>query len=168
MHLQSRSRESLCPCVSVRVRADQVSPNDGRLEVFTRQGPYGVPRLLACVCCGFSNFLLPLLSLSAFKVIGMTLTKKVLKAPCGNVDIAFQPRRVEMRLKKGHVGMLQALQLAFSSASAESQRASSLAAGQHFQMDGEPWVLNAACTAVIERFPGCGPAQHVQCQREWT
>lgn len=75
----------------------QVSPNDGRLEVFTRQGPYGV--------------------------IGMTLSKKVLKAPCGNVDIAFQPHRVEMRLKKG----------------------------QHFQMDGEPWVLNAACTAVIER-----------------
>jgi len=75
----------------------RVSPNDGRLEVFTRQGPYAV--------------------------IGMTLAKKVLKTPCGNVDIAFQPRKVEMHLKKG----------------------------QHFQMDGEPWLLNAACTATIER-----------------
>ena len=35
------------------------------------------------------------------EVIGMTLAKKVLKASCGNIDIAFQPRRVEMRLKKG-------------------------------------------------------------------
>eukprot|EP00490_Sorites_sp_Unknown_P004213 CAMPEP_0114649778 /NCGR_PEP_ID=MMETSP0191-20121206/7267_1 /TAXON_ID=126664 /ORGANISM="Sorites sp." /LENGTH=110 /DNA_ID=CAMNT_0001863499 /DNA_START=417 /DNA_END=749 /DNA_ORIENTATION=- len=54
----------------------------------------------------------------------MTLTKKLMQTSClGDIPILCQPKRVEMQLKRG----------------------------QYFQMDGEPWVLNAPCTATIER-----------------
>lgn len=78
---------------------DKVRPNDGKLEVFTREGPFGV--------------------------VTMTLNKKLLQTSwsCGDIPILCQPKKVEMQLKRG----------------------------QYFQMDGEPWVLNAPCTATIEK-----------------
>ena len=54
---------------------DEVSPNDGKLEAFTREGPYGV--------------------------YSMTINKKLLRAGCGNLPILSQPKRVEMKLKRG-------------------------------------------------------------------
>ena len=36
------------------------------------------------------------------QVIGMTLSKKIMKVPCADIPILRQPRRVEMELKKGH------------------------------------------------------------------
>ncbi|CAK9064163.1 Diacylglycerol kinase (DAG kinase), partial [Durusdinium trenchii] len=77
---------------------EEISPNDGKIEVFTLADPAGV--------------------------VGMTLSKKVLKVPCGNIKILEQPEKVEMELKTG----------------------------QYFQMDGEPWLLNIPCTATVERF----------------
>eukprot|EP00434_Breviolum_minutum_P028527 symbB.v1.2.025235.t1/scaffold2370.1/size80994/3 len=97
---------------------DQVSPNDGKLEVFTRQGPYGV--------------------------ISMTLNKKLLRTTCmGNIPVLSQPRKVEMTLKRG----------------------------QHFQMDGEPWVLNAPCTATITQHRTVRmlcPSTHGAGQGDWS
>merc|ERR1711920_1202986 len=52
----------------------------------------------------------------------MTTSKKVLGAPFGSIPIAHQPGHVEMQLRKG----------------------------EYFQMDGEPWVLNTGCTAIVE------------------
>merc|ERR1711920_1041199 len=52
----------------------------------------------------------------------MTTSKKVLGAPFGSIPIAHQPGHVEMQLRKG----------------------------EYFQMDGEPWVLNSGCTAIVE------------------
>jgi len=75
---------------------EEISPNDGKLEVFTLEGPGGV--------------------------IGMTLNKKVLKAPCGNIPLLAQPEEVEMNLQTG----------------------------QYFQMDGEPWRLNIPCKATVK------------------
>jgi len=55
-------------------------------------------------------------------VIGMTAAKKVLGVACGSVHIAHQPGKVEMEVGRG----------------------------EYFQMDGEPWVLNTGCTAIVE------------------
>jgi len=57
-------------------------------------------------------------------LVSMTLAKKIIKAPCHNTPIMCQPGRVELRLRKG----------------------------EHFQLDGEPWLLNSGCTAVIEPY----------------
>lgn len=75
---------------------DQVLPNDGKLEVFTLESPAGV--------------------------VGMTLSKKILKAPFGNIPILKQSEKVVLELKTG----------------------------QYYQMDGEPWLLNMPCTATVE------------------
>lgn len=53
----------------------KVKPNDGKLEVFTREGPWSV--------------------------LGMTVAKKVLKSPCGSVRMTEQASSVKMTLKKG-------------------------------------------------------------------
>eukprot|EP00930_Biecheleria_cincta_P087905 TRINITY_DN77145_c0_g1_i1.p1 TRINITY_DN77145_c0_g1~~TRINITY_DN77145_c0_g1_i1.p1 ORF type:complete len:711 (+),score=87.05 TRINITY_DN77145_c0_g1_i1:156-2135(+) len=52
-----------------------VKPNDKKLEVFTRQGPWSV--------------------------VGMTLAKKVLRSPCGSVHLAAQVESAKVTLKKG-------------------------------------------------------------------
>jgi len=57
-----------------------------------------------------------------FSVIGMTLAKKLMGIPCGSIPIVKQTGRVEMVLRRG----------------------------EYFQMDGEPWVLNVGCNAIIE------------------
>lgn len=57
-----------------------------------------------------------------FSVIGMTTAKKLLKLRCGSIPIVHQPGRVEMKLQRG----------------------------EYFQMDGEPWLLNVGCTAIVE------------------
>lgn len=100
---------------------EHVSPNDGKLEVFTREGPYGV--------------------------VSMTLNKKLLQTSCCDIPVLHQPKKVEMKLKRG----------------------------QYFQMDGEPWVLNAPCTATVERHTrvsmlcpntdGAGPGEWSGCQK---
>merc|ERR1711920_599175 len=51
-----------------------------------------------------------------------TAAKKVFGLACGSVPITHQASKIEMKLQRG----------------------------EYFQMDGEPWVLNVGCTAVVE------------------
>eukprot|EP00930_Biecheleria_cincta_P082939 TRINITY_DN72575_c0_g1_i1.p1 TRINITY_DN72575_c0_g1~~TRINITY_DN72575_c0_g1_i1.p1 ORF type:complete len:829 (-),score=62.65 TRINITY_DN72575_c0_g1_i1:331-2451(-) len=55
-------------------------------------------------------------------VVGMAAAKKVLDVSCCSIPVSKQPNHVRMKLQKG----------------------------QFFQMDGEPWILTAGCTATIQ------------------
>lgn len=55
-------------------------------------------------------------------VAAVAVTKKIAKTSCGSVPLVRRVRRAEMTLEEG----------------------------QYFQMDGEPWRLNAGCRAVVE------------------
>eukprot|EP00930_Biecheleria_cincta_P023273 TRINITY_DN16845_c0_g1_i2.p1 TRINITY_DN16845_c0_g1~~TRINITY_DN16845_c0_g1_i2.p1 ORF type:complete len:482 (-),score=64.05 TRINITY_DN16845_c0_g1_i2:128-1501(-) len=55
-------------------------------------------------------------------VAAVAMAKKVARASCGSVPVLHRAKTVKLMLKEG----------------------------QYFQMDGEPWRLNAGCSAVVE------------------
>eukprot|EP00930_Biecheleria_cincta_P044088 TRINITY_DN30249_c0_g1_i1.p1 TRINITY_DN30249_c0_g1~~TRINITY_DN30249_c0_g1_i1.p1 ORF type:complete len:648 (-),score=68.10 TRINITY_DN30249_c0_g1_i1:59-2002(-) len=69
-------------------------------------------------------------------VFGMVAAKKVLGLGCSScsIPILTQIEKVEIKLR----------------------------GGQYFQMDGEPWILNSGCTAIIGRSQSC-PHVRVLC-----